>query len=259
MTSKTIVFIHGMFVTPACWDAWMGYYQTKGYKCLAPAWPGRDRPIETLRARHPDPELGKLTLAEVVEHYAAIIKGLAEKPVLIGHSMGGLITQILLQRDLAVAGIAIDSAPPLGVISTSPSFLKSLWPLMNPFISKLEPYYMPFEHFQYTFVHTLPLEEQKAAYDRYIVPESRQVGQGTLSPIAKIDFKKPHAPLLLIAGSDDHIVPASLNRSNYQRYDGHSSVVTFNEFAGRTHFIIGQQGWEEVAEFGAAWLKSRKV
>src|SRR3954462_15117401 len=100
MPSKTMLFIHGMFVTPACWDAWTGYYQAKGYRCLAPAWPGRDQPVETLMSNHPDPQLGKLTLAEVVECHARIIEKLDEKPILVGHSMGGLITQVLLNRGL---------------------------------------------------------------------------------------------------------------------------------------------------------------
>ena len=258
MASKTIVFIHGMFVTPACWDAWTAYYQAKGYHCLAPAWPGRDQPVETLRKNHPDPQLGKLTLAEVVEHYARIIVGLDEKPILIGHSMGGLVVQLLLQRNLAVAGIAIDSAPPLGVITTKWSFIKSNWPLINPFVSKYQPYYMPFEHFQYTFVHTMPLAEQRAAYDALVVPESRQVAQGTLSAAARIDFERPHAPLLLIAGEEDHIIPASLTRANHRKYHASAPAITeYAEFAGRTHFIIGQENWQGVAEYISFWLNQK--
>jgi pimeloyl-ACP methyl ester carboxylesterase len=259
MTPKTIVFIHGMFVTPACWEAWIAYYQDKGYTCLAPAWPGREQPVESLRANHPDPQLGRLTLADLVEYYAGIIADLGEKPVLIGHSMGGLIVQLLLQRDLGCAGVAIDSAPPAGVITTRWSFLKSNWPLINPFISKYRPYYMPFEHFQYTFVHTLPLEQQQAAYAALVVPESRQVAQGTLSAAASVDFERLHVPLLLIAGSDDRIIPAGLNRANQRKYDAALPAITdFKEFPGRTHFIIGQPGWSEVADYISEWLGYRQ-
>ena len=260
MASKTIVFIHGMFVTPACWEPWIAYYQAKGYHCLAPAWPGRDLPVDVLKKNHPDPQLGGLTLAELVEYHAGILAGLPEKPILIGHSMGGLLVQLLLQRDLAHAGVAIDSAPPLGVITTQWSFLKSNWPLLNPLISKTRPYYMPFEHFQYTFTHTLPLAEQQAAYDNLVVPESRQVAQGTLSSVAKIDFTRPHAPLLLIAGTEDHIIPASLNRANYRKYHASLPAVTdFKEFPGRTHFIIGQPNWVEVADYISAWLHQKAL
>jgi pimeloyl-ACP methyl ester carboxylesterase len=257
VNSKTIVFVHGMFVTPLCWEQWIAYFQSKGFQCVAPAWPGRDQPIETLRKNHPDAQVGNLTLAAVVENYATTIKQLSEKPIVIGHSMGGLITQLLLQQDLAAAGIAIDSAPPMGVITTRFSFLRSNWPVINPLVSKTEPYFMPFEQFQYTFVHTLPLAEQRAAYDKYVVPESRQIGRASLSSVAKIDFKKPHPPLLLIAGTDDHIIPAPLNRNNFTKYKQSSSVTDFKEFAGRTHFIIGQKNWEEVADYCLAWLNKQ--
>lgn len=254
MGSKTIVFIHGMFVTPLCWENWIDYYQAKGYQCLAPAWPGRDKPVDELRKNHPDPELGKLSLADVVEYYADVTSKLAEKPILIGHSMGGLVVQILLQRDLAAVGVAIDSAPPIGVFTTQWSFIKSNWPVISPFVSKHAPYFMPFEHFQYTFVHTLLPEEQKAAYDKFVVPESRRVGSGSLSAAAKINFAKPHPPLLMIAGSEDHLIPAGLNHSNYEKYKASPSATNYRVFNRRTHFIIDQQDWEEIADYIASWL-----
>jgi pimeloyl-ACP methyl ester carboxylesterase len=257
--SKTIVFVHGMFMTPLGWEQWVNHFQAKGYKCIAPAWPGRDKPIATLRKNHPDPQLGKLTLSEVVEHLASTIKKLDETPILIGHSMGGLIVQILLQMDLAAAGVAIDSAPPAGVFTTKWSFLKSNWPMISPFVSESEPREMSFEDFQYAFVNTLPGAEQQAAYDKYVVPESRRVPRESLGGIAKIDFKKTHAPLLLTAGSDDHIIPASLCKTNYERYRQSASITDFKEFAGRTHFIIGQKGWEEVADYVLAWLNDKEV
>jgi pimeloyl-ACP methyl ester carboxylesterase len=210
-----------------------------------------------LKKKHPDPQLGRLTLAEVVEHHVNALRALDEKPVLIGHSMGGLITQILVQRGLAAAGVAIDSGPPLGVLATQWSFYKANLPVINPLISGHEPYYMPFEAFQEAFVNGMPLAEQRAAYDNQAVPESRLVGRGALSGIARIDFKKPHPPLLFIAGSADTIIPASLNKSNYEKYKASPSVTDFKEFPGRTHFLIGQQGWEEIADFVLDWLDKR--
>jgi len=254
MKSKIVVFIHGMYMTPLCWEHWVETFRSRGYQCLAPTWPGRYKPVETLRKNHPDPELGKLTLSAVIESLAAFIKTLDEKPILIGHSMGGLMVQLLLQKDIAAAGVAIDSAPPAGVFTTKGSFLKSNWPHITPFVSLNNPIEMSFERFQYTFVNTLPLEEQRAAYDRYVVPESRRVPRESLGSIARIDFKKPHVPLLFVAGSADHVIPASLNQTNYDKYKQSSSVTSFKEFAGRTHFIIGQKGWEEVAAFIIVWL-----
>jgi alpha-beta hydrolase superfamily lysophospholipase len=255
MNSKTIVFVHGMYMNPLCWEHWVDYYQSKGYKCLAPAWPGRDQSVDTLRKQHPDPQLSKLTLSNVLKHFTDTIKKLDEKPVIIGHSMGGLAVQLLLQKDLAAAGVAIDSAPPMGVITAKWSFLKSNWPHITPFVSQNSPIEMSFERFQYTFVNGLPLAEQRAAYERYVVPESRRVPRESLT--ARVDFKKPHPPLLVIAGSADHIIPASLNKSNFARYKSSSSVTDYKEFAGRTHFIIGQKKWEEVADYILAWLNEK--
>jgi pimeloyl-ACP methyl ester carboxylesterase len=259
MPSKTIVFIHGMFMTGLCWEHWVKYFESAGYTCLAPNWPGRDKPIEEIRRAHPDPELGRLNLTAIVEHFTAIIKSLDSKPILIGHSMGGLVTQILLNRDLAAAAVAIDSAPPAGVFTTTFSFLKANWPMISPFVSKYEPRRMSFEDFCYAFVNTLPLDEARAAYERYTVPESRCVPQESLGGIAKIDFRKPHAPLLLTAGSDDNIIPPDLNRSNYAKYRASSSPTDFKEFTGRTHFVIGQKGWEEVAGYVKGWLKEKDM
>jgi pimeloyl-ACP methyl ester carboxylesterase len=254
--SNTIVFIHGMFMSAYCWEHWIERYAARGYHCLAPAWPGRGQPVEVLRHKHPDPELARLTLSEVVEHLASFIKKLDETPILIGHSMGGLAVQLLLQRVKAAAGVAIDPAPPHGVITTKWSFIKSNWPAVNPFASKKQPVVMTFEQFQYAFVNTLPLAEQQAAYDRYVVPESRRVPAELLTSAAKVDFKSPHPPLLITAGEIDHIIPASLCRSNFNRYQQSGSITAFHEFPGRTHFLIGQTGWEEVADYILNWLNA---
>jgi pimeloyl-ACP methyl ester carboxylesterase len=124
MKPKTVVFIHGMYMTALCWEKWIDLFDAKGFKSIAPPWPGRDLPVPVLR-RNSQAHLSSLTLSQVVDYYAEYIEGLDQKPVLIGHSMGGLIVQLLLQRNLAAAGVAIDSAPPFGVLSAKGSFLKS--------------------------------------------------------------------------------------------------------------------------------------
>jgi len=253
LKTKTIVLIHGMFMNPLCWEKWIPRYQAKGYKVLAPAWPGRDKSVDELRQNHPDPELAKLKLGDVVEYLANVINGLNEKPAIIGHSMGGLVVQLLLQRDLVVAGVAIDPAPPAGVFTTAFSFLKANFPAINPFLLS-RPMMMTFEQFQYAFVNTLPLAEQRAAYDRYAIPESRGVPTSSLGAAGRIDFKKPHLPLLITAGEKDHIVPAVLNRSNFNKYKG-SSITEFKVFPGRDHFVIGEKGWDEVADYSLAWIE----
>jgi pimeloyl-ACP methyl ester carboxylesterase len=239
-------------MTPLCWEKWIPYYEAKGYRVFAPAWPGRDKSVEELRRAHPDSQLAKLKLDRIIDSLESFIKELGEKPAIIGHSMGGLAVQLLLQRDVAVGGIAIDPAPPAGVFTAEFSFLKANFPAINPFLLN-QPVHMSFEHFQYAFVNTLPLDEQRAAYDRYVVPESRGVPVSSLGAAGKVDYKKPGRPLLITAGQNDHIIPASLNRLNYNKYHG-PAVTNFKQFAGRDHFLIGSKGWEDVADYCLEWL-----
>lgn len=258
-STKPVVFIHGMYMTPLCWEDWAKRFAAKGYACLLPAWPGRDKPVETLRENHPDMELGKLTLQEVLESLARMIGSLDEKPILIGHSMGGLATQLLLQKGLAAAGIAIDSAPPQGVFTAQWPFLKANWGHVTPFANLNHPVQMSFERFQYAFVNTMPIADQRAAFEKYAVPESRRVPRQSLTSVARIDFKKPHVPLLLIAGSVDHLIPPSLIQTLYKKYRGSASVIDYKEFPGRNHFLMGQKNWEEVADYCLEWLSKQAI
>jgi pimeloyl-ACP methyl ester carboxylesterase len=256
MTSKKVVFIHGLYMTPLCWENWGKRFESKGYSWLAPAYPGRDKSVQELQT--PDATLGKLTLSAILEHLTKEIKALDEKPILIGHSIGALITQLLLNRGLASAAIAIDSAPPTGVFTTTFSFLKANWVHITPFVNQNSPVVMNFERFQYAFVNDMPLAEQRAAFERYVVPESRHIPREALLS-AKIDFKKPHAPLLLIAGGNDNIIPPGINKTNYKKYSAGTSVTDFKEFPGRNHFILGQKGWEEVADYCMEWIAGQKI
>lgn len=252
--SSLVVFVHGMFMTPLCWEHWESHYRSRGLRTLAPPWPEHESSIDAQRGAHPNAKLGAVTLEQLVQHYRSILLAQDEKPFLVGHSLGGLLVQLLVSEGLARAGVAIDSAPPQGVISLKWSFLKSNWPAINPFAREADPIALSFEQFQYAFVNGLPPDEQKAAYSRYAVPESRRVGKGPTTAAAAIDFARPRPPLLFIAGSEDHIIPASLNRRNHAKYRASGSVTDFKEFAGRTHFIIGQRGWEEVADYALDWL-----
>lgn len=252
--SATIVFVHGNFVTRHCWDAWVDRYQARGYRCVAIAYPGREGSVSELKLNPDGALLGGLTLNRVVQHHVDQIRALAEKPIIIGHSFGGLVTQLLLQRDLAVAAVAIDSVPPQGVLSRRLSFYRSTWPVLNPFVRASRPYYMSFEHFRYSFVNDLPPAEQRAAYDGEVVPESRRLARGGLSRAARIDFSRRHAPLLLIAGAKDNIMPAELNRRNYRRYAKSPSAAEYREFPSRGHYsIIAGPGWEEVGDYAVDW------
>lgn len=251
--SQTIAFIHGAFVSQHCWEPWIARCEARGYACVAIAYPGREGSVAELR-REPDAAvLRTLTLDAVAGHCARVLAALPEKPLVIGHSFGGLLTQLMLQRDLAAAAVAIDSVPPQGVTTLKWSFLRSLWPLVNPLIPSTRPYFMPFEHFCYTFGNDLAPAQQRAVYEALIVPESRRLGRDGLTRAARVDFERPHAPLLMVAGERDHLMPPSLNRRNQRRYRG-PSVADFKQFPGRAHFsIIGGEGWEEVADHALDW------
>ena len=257
--TRTVVFVHGMFMTPLCWADWEKHFQARGFTTIAPAWPEHNKPLDEQRRAHPSAKLAKLTLYDVLELYRAEIKRLPEPPILIGHSMGGLIVQLLLSEGLGAAGIAVDSAPPKGVISLKYSFLKSNWPMINPSAKLDEPIHLGVDAFRYAFANTRPPSEQEAAYARFVVPESRRIGKGPTTDDAAIDFGRARAPLLFIAGSEDHIIPASLNRKNLGRYESTPAITDFREFAGRDHLLIAEEGWQELADYVLAWLDKNRA
>lgn len=253
MSKPPIVFVHGLFVTRACWEPWIARFEARGHRCIAPAYPARDLPAAELRLRHPDPETAAVTLPQVLEVFDRAIRALEQPPILIGHSYGGLLTQLLLQRQLGACGVAIDSVPPPGVRSFRWSFLRSLWPPLNPLLPASWPYLMSFAHFRYAFVNAQPLEAQRRFYDEAVAPESRRLARAALSRHARIDFARARPPLLLVAGERDHIIPSSLNRTNWRRYSRSPSVTKFLELPGRDHYLIGAPGWEEVADASLRW------
>src|SRR5262245_2503948 len=216
MSTRTVVFIHGNFVNYQTWDNWIARYEARGYRCIAIPYPGRDKTVEALRKAHPDPTLGKLSLGKAIDYHVNIIKGLDELPIIIGHSFGGLITQLLVNRGLGAAAVAIDSVPPMGVLTSKLSFFRGTFPVLNPLASG--PYLMSFKHWQYAFTNGMSFDEQRRAYDQYLVPESRTLSRGGLGFDARVNFKKPHAPLLFIAGEKDNLMPAALNNTNFKRY-----------------------------------------
>ncbi|MES1218275.1 MAG: alpha/beta hydrolase [Bacteroidota bacterium] len=256
ITTKNIVFVTGAFVHNNCWDEWRTYFESKGYKTVAPAWPFKEAAnAAELRNKQPnDIDLANLTLKELIDHYASVVKSFPEKPIVIGHSLGGLITQVIVNRELAAAGVAIHSVPPLGVFPYEFSFLKAGWKALGLFTSLKKTYLMSLKDWQYAFVNTMPLDAQKAAYEKYTIPESKRVARGGLSSAAKVDFKKPHAPLLLTSGDLDTIIPAHLNNRNFKKYKPTDSVLDYKEFKGRNHFVLGQPTWKEDADYILEWL-----
>lgn len=253
--TKTIALIHGLSVSKHSWDGWVARYAARGYKVVAIPYLGRDKSLQSLRQNYEKSILNTITLPQLLDYLMDTIGKLDEKPIIMGHSFGGLLTQLLLQRDMGVAGVAIDSAPPPGVLTTKFSFVRSIWSALNPIYSASKPWYMTFEEFQYAWTHTLPLAEQRAAYEAVIVPESRRLYRSALTKDARVDFTKARPPLLIIAGGKDHILPASLNRTNYERYAKSPSITEFKLYPQHTHYTVvaGNHGWEEVADYAIDW------
>jgi pimeloyl-ACP methyl ester carboxylesterase len=248
-----IIFIHGMFLTGRSWAPWVERFRSNGYVCTAPSWPGRDGEPTALRAS-PPAVLRELTLTHVIEQYAAECRTHAEKPVVVGHSMGGLVAQILHARGLTRLAVAIDSAPPLGVRTFAFSHLRANAPVLFPGSSPIVP---TLASWKYAFWHTGSDAEVKAAFDAHVVPESRRVGRGPIGSEGAVDFTAKRPPLLLVAGELDQIIPASLNRTNAAKYDAKSAPTDLVEMKGRTHYLCGQPGWEEVADEVVSWLRKR--
>jgi pimeloyl-ACP methyl ester carboxylesterase len=259
--AQVVVFIHGAWVTPACWDSFSGYFRERGYTCIAPAWPGKDRSVEAIRA-DPSPLVG-LGIGEIADAYDRVIRDLPEPPILVGHSFGGLIVQVLLDRGLGSCGVAIDPAPPKGVFAFEPSTIRSLASVLLTWRGWRKVVRWSYGSFRYAFVHSLPETAARAAYETHVTPETGRVFfQGALALLSRhspatVDFRNgSRAPLLIVAGADDHTVPASIVRRNYRKYAKSPAVTDFREFPGRTHWIIAQEGWQEVADAAIEWMSA---
>ena len=254
----TIVLIHGLWVTPLSWEHWIERYKARGYDVIAPAWPGMDRPIEELRTDSSTYE--DVGVGEVVDHYDTIIRTLGAPPIIIGHSFGGAVTQLLLDRGLGAAGVAIDSAPVRGILTLPLSTLRvGSVALRNP-ANNHRAVGLSAEQFHYAFTNTMSEEESARVYERYAIPgPGRTLFQASLANFnphatTRVDFHNDNrAPLLLIAGGRDHIAPTAVTRANAKLQSRSRAITAFREFPARSHFTLGETGWEEVADYAIDW------
>lgn len=256
----TIVLIHGLWLTPLSWEHWVARYTQAGYEVFAPGWPGMDVEIEVLRK---DPSvLDGLGVVEVADHYEALLRTLDSAPILIGHSFGGLLVQILLDRGLGAAGVALHPTPPKGVFGVPMSALHSTFTVLHHPANRKKTVALTPEQWHYGFTNTLTDEESAAAYARYHIPAPGrplfQAAMANLLPNASttVNFRNERrAPLLLVAGDADRTVPPSLVLETLKRHRQSSAVTEMTEYPGRSHFTIGSPGWEEVADFALSWAE----
>lgn len=262
MAKNPVVFIHGLWMHSSTWQPWMQFFSQQGYACSNPDWPGDGATVEASRANAE--AIANRSIIEVADHYAAAIARLPGKPILIGHSFGGLLVQILLGRDIASAAIAIDPAPAKGVWQLPLSALKASLPALgNPFNLKRS-VALTYKQFRYAFANAVSEEEAHELYDRCTVPSPArplfQVAFATLNPNAQNKVNTANTsrgPLLITSGEKDHTVPPVLSEAAYKLYKKSSAVTEFKSFPGRGHSLTIDHGWKEIAEYSLQWLNSK--
>jgi pimeloyl-ACP methyl ester carboxylesterase len=254
-----LVLIHGAWLSARSWENYVDYFGRRGFAVSAPEWPRKQGDVEEMRETA-EGSAG-LGVQEIVDNYAAVIGGLDQPPVLIGHSYGGLFVELLLDRGLGRAGVAMSPAPAKGILALPFSTLKAGAPaLAHP--SKWHGVVtLSLEEFTYAFVNTYAAEDAAAAYERYAVPETGQIfyeagfANFHLHAPTEVDFKNAdRAPLLIVGAGEDHTVPASLSKAAYKRYEKSTAKTDYLEFEGRPHLHMTAPDWQEVAEAIDSWL-----
>jgi pimeloyl-ACP methyl ester carboxylesterase len=253
----TIVLVHGFWVTPRSWEDWIARYEQAGYRVLAPAYPGFEVEVEALNA-DPSP-IEAVTVPQIVEHLESVVGALDRPPIIMGHSAGGVFTQILLDRGFGAAGVAINSAPTEGVKVVPLSQVKASFPVLKNPANRHKAVGLTFDQWHYAFTNTFSEERSRELYERYHIPASGSIFWG--SALANIHPGKDdtyvdyhnddRAPLLFISGTDDHLMPPKIQQSNARHYkaDTITEVMTFEG----PHLLPSKDGWETVADYALDW------
>jgi non-heme chloroperoxidase len=255
-----VVFVHGLWLLPSSWDRWAQVFEDNGYATLTPGWPDDPETVEEAKA-HPEVFAGK-SVGQVADHFETIVRGLTRKPAIIGHSFGGLLTQILAGRGLAAASVAIDPAPFRGVLPLPISALKSSAPVLGNPANRNRAVPLTYEQFRYAFANAVSEDEAKQLYETYAVPASGrpifQAAAANLNPWteAKVDTGNPErGPLLIISGEKDHTVPWAIANASYKQQQDNQGVTEIVEIPGRGHALTIDSGWREVADKAHAFVK----
>jgi pimeloyl-ACP methyl ester carboxylesterase len=254
----TIVLIHGFWVTPRSWEDWITHYERRGYRVMAPAYPGFEVEVEALNA-DPSP-IESLTVPAIIEHLEAVVGELDSPPIIMGHSAGGVFTQILLDHGFGAVGVAINSAPTEGVKVVPLSQIRSTFPVLRNPANRHKAVGFTYEQWHYAFANTFSDDESRRLYERYHIPASGRIFWG--SALANIhpgrddnwvDYRNAaRAPLLFISGSEDNLMPPKIQRSNAKHYKAPGTITEVKEFDG-PHLLPARDGWEEVADYALSW------
>jgi len=257
---RPVVFIHGLWLLPSSWDRWIAFVEEAGFTGLAPGWPDDPETVEEANS-HPEVFAHK-TVGQVADHFAEVIEQLARTPVVIGHSFGGLVAQILAGRSLAAVTVAIDPAPFRGVLPLPVSALKSAQPVLGNPANRGRAVPLTYEQFRFAFANALDEQEAQELYDTFAVPAAGaplfQAATANLNPWteAKVNSRNPdRGPLLIVSGEDDHTVPWAIADAAYRKQARNEGVTEIVEMPGRGHSLTIDGGWREVAETALAFAR----
>jgi pimeloyl-ACP methyl ester carboxylesterase len=260
-TPGTIVLIHGFWVTPRSWEHWIKHYESRGFRVLAPAYPGLEVEVEALNA-DPSP-IEALTVPAIIGKLESVVGELAQPPILMGHSAGGAFTQILLDHGLGAAGVAINSAPTEGVPVVPFSQIKATFPVLRNPANHRRAVGYTHEQWHYAFTNTFSEDESRALYRRYHIPASGRIlwdaAVANLLPGHQDTWVNYHnddrAPLLFISGGEDHLMPPRIQQSNARHYKS-NTITEVMEYPGYAHLLSAQRGWETIADDALDWALS---
>jgi non-heme chloroperoxidase len=255
-----VVFIHGLWLLASSWDRWGLVFDEAGYAPVLAGWPDDPDTVEEGNEQ-PDVFAGK-TVGQVADHYAEVIGGLAKKPAVVGHSFGGLLTEIVAGRGLSAASVAIDAAPFRGVLPLPISSLRSAKPVLGNPANRHRAVPLTYDQFRYAFANALSEEEARQLYDTFVVPASGvplfQAAAANLNPWseAKVDTQNPdRGPMLMVSGEKDNIAPRAISHAAYKKQLKNPGITEFVEVPGRGHALTIDSGWREVANLALAFVQ----
>jgi pimeloyl-ACP methyl ester carboxylesterase len=257
---ETIVLIHGFWVTPRSWEHWKARYEQAGHRVLTPGYPGFEVEVEALNA-DPSP-IERLTVPAIVDHLKSVIRELDELPILIGHSAGGVFTQLLLDKGYGAAGVAINSAPTKGVKRVPLAQIRATLPVLRNPANRRKAVGFTLKQWNYAFTNGFSEDEARALYERYHVPASGQIFFGSATANVRpgyadtrVDYgNDARPPLLFISGSTDHLMPPAIQHSNAKHYKA-ATTTEVKDFDG-PHLLPAWPGWERVADYALEWAVS---
>ena len=253
-----VVFIHGLWLLPSSWQRWVDLFEEAGFAPLAPGWPDDPETVEAARA-NPGAFAGK-GVVQVADHFAEAIGGLDRKPAIVGHSFGGLITQILAGRGLSVASVAVDPAPFKGVLPLAA--IRTTMPVLGNPLNHGRAVTLSFDQFRYGWANAVPEDEARKLYEEFhVAAPGRPIFQAAFANFnpgaeTRADTKNPErGPLLIFTGEDDHAVPPSMSRAAFKIQSRNPGNTEHVEIPGRGHSLTIDHGWREVAEKALDFVK----